>query len=75
MTNTIIEAVLALLTLFFKNNPTVAEIEAILPEIITAIASAKSGQAFSVQIPLSVDAVKGAATFAWSPGATNTPPA
>ncbi|MGB8265210.1 MAG: hypothetical protein WCE44_02690 [Candidatus Velthaea sp.] len=67
--NTTLQEILAVLGLFFSKNPTVAEIEALLPQILNAIAGAKAGTAFSVTFPLSVDAKPGAATFSWSPTA------
>ncbi len=65
--NTTLTEILSLLGIFFAKNPTVAEIESFLPQVLAAISSAKTGQAFSVTFPLSVDAKAGAATFAWSP--------
>lgn len=65
--NSTLTSILALLPVFFHNNPTVDEIEGLLPQVIMAIANAKSGQAFSVTFPESIDAVKGTATYAWSP--------
>lgn len=64
-----IGAILAIVQLFFGNNPTVEEIEAFLPMVLTAISNAKTGSPFSVSFPLSVDADKGTATFSFSPSA------
>lgn len=66
--NQTIETILLLLQMFFKNNPTVQEVELILPQIMDAITSAKVGTAFVVKFPLSVDAKGGLATFSWVPG-------
>jgi hypothetical protein len=67
--NPIVASLIGLSQLFFGSNPLVEEIDTVLPALSSAIASAKAGQAFSVSIPLSVDAVKGNWSFSWSPGA------
>lgn len=65
--NATLAAILGLLPIFFKNNPTVDEIEVILPQIVGAIANAKTGQAFSVTFPESIAGKAGTSTFGWSP--------
>jgi hypothetical protein len=65
--STTLNAILAILPIFFGNNPTVQEIEALLPMVLTAIANAKTGTAFSVSFPESIGGVKGTSTFSWSP--------
>jgi hypothetical protein len=65
--NSTLTSILALLPVFFHNNPTVDEIEGLLPQVLMAIGGAKAGQAFSVSFPESIDAVKGTSTFSWSP--------
>jgi hypothetical protein len=62
-----LETILSFLGMFFAKNPTVDEIEAILPEVVAAITNAKAGQTFSVSFPESIDAVAGLSTFSWSP--------
>lgn len=69
--NPVITTVLALLGTFFKNNATIEEVEVILPSVITAITSAKAGQAFSVNIPVKIDNVSGEVTFGWTPSQAN----
>jgi len=65
--NTTLAAILGLLPLFFQNNPTVAEIEALLPQVLSAIGNAKAGASFSVTFPIAIDGKAGSATFSWSP--------
>lgn len=65
--NATLSTILALLPLFFKNNPTIEEIETLLPQVIGAIAGAKTGAAFSVTFPESFNQVKGVSTFGWAP--------
>jgi hypothetical protein len=66
--NTTLQAILGLLGVFFSKNPTVEEVEVILPQVVNAIAGAKAGTAFSVTFPESFAAVAGNSTFAWAPG-------
>lgn len=65
--NSTLSTILALLPIFFSKNPTVMEIEAVLPAIVTAIQSAKVGEAFSVSFPESIDGKAGTSTFGWAP--------
>ena len=65
--NTTLAEILSILGLFFGKNPTVAEIEAFLPQVLNAINGAKAGTAFSVSFPLSVDGKAGSASFGWTP--------
>lgn len=64
--------VIMLLQIFLRNNPTAEELEVILPAIIGAFTSAKSGQPFSVSVPVSVDGVKGNFDVAWAPVAPSS---
>jgi len=67
-TQEIVALVLALLQEFFANNPTVEEIEALLPVLLTAFANAKAGKAFELPvIPVSIDGVKGQFKGSWAP--------
>jgi hypothetical protein len=66
-TNQIIQILLGLLQAFFGSNPIVEDVEVVLPQILTAIANAKAGVAFSVSAPLSVDGKKGTFEFSWTP--------
>lgn len=68
-TQEIISIILGLLQAFFGSNPTVEEIEVVVPQLIAALANAKAGKSFSVSFPLGVDGVKGNASFSWSPTA------
>jgi hypothetical protein len=65
--NSTLSTILALLPIFFSKNPTVMEIEAVLPQIMAAIDGAKAGTAFSVSFPESIDGKAGTSTFGWSP--------
>jgi hypothetical protein len=65
--NSTLSTILALLPIFFSKNPTVMEIEAVLPQIITAIDGAKNGTAFAVSFPESIDGKAGVSTFGWAP--------
>lgn len=67
--NATLSSILALLPLFFHSNPTIDEIELILPQVLGAITGAKAGTAFSVTFPESFNAVKGNSTFSWAPTA------
>ena len=62
------QAILAVLQIFFANNPTFEEIESILPAILTAVGNAKNGQAFQVTGPMSLKGKAGTFTLAWTPG-------
>ncbi len=62
-----LESVLSILGIFFRNNPTINEVESILPNVVTAISSAKAGQPFSVSFPERVAGVAGTSTFSWAP--------
>lgn len=65
--NSTLQTILALLPIFFSKNPTVDEIEVLLPQIINAIAGAKAGTAFSVTFPESISGHAGTSTFSWTP--------
>ena len=67
MTNPTLSAIFAIVGLFFKNNPTVAEIETILPPVLEAVAAAKAGTAFSVSFPEGFGGHPGVSTFSWAP--------
>jgi hypothetical protein len=73
---TTISLILSLLQMFAGSNPTVEEVEVVLPLLITALANEKNGQAFSLPgIPLVLAGVKGAISIGWSPtAAAPTPP-
>lgn len=64
---TIVNSIVAVLQLFFSNNPTVAEILPIIEQAGTALASAKAGTAFTVSFPESIDGKAGVSTFGWTP--------
>lgn len=66
-TNTIINVILGLAAAFFGKNPAVQDVEIILPQIMTALTSAKVGEAFSVSFPESIDGKAGTSTFGWTP--------
>jgi len=63
----VLPTILALLPIFFRNNPTVDEIEVLLPQVIGAINGAKSGTPFTVTFPETISGHKGVSTFSWSP--------
>ena len=65
--------ILALLPIFFRNNPTVDEIETLLPQIMGAIQNAKTGSPVTISFPETIAGHKGVSTFSWSPSAL--PPA
>jgi hypothetical protein len=67
--NPTLVAIMTLLPLFFRNNPTVEEIEVLLPQIVGAIANAKAGSPFSVAFSESISGHPGTSTFSWSPSA------
>jgi len=74
--NPTLTALFTIVGIFFRNNPTVEEIEAFVPQIISAVMSAKAGQSFGVSgIPMSVDNVKGFGTFSWAPSTSAPAPA
>jgi hypothetical protein len=65
---------MGILPLFFHNNPTIDEVESVLPQLVNAFTSAKAGQAFEITgLPVSVDGVRGAFSFSWSPNASTAP--
>jgi hypothetical protein len=65
--NPTLQAILGLVGVFFAKNPTVDEIELILPQVVNAIANAKVGTAFSVSFPEAIAGKAGTSTFGWSP--------
>lgn len=65
--NPTISAIFALVGIFFKNNPTLEEIEALVPPILSAVASAKAGTSFTVSFPEGFGGHPGISTFSWSP--------
>jgi hypothetical protein len=65
--NSTLQAILGLVGVFFAKNPTVEEIELILPQVVNAIANAKTGVAFSVTFPEAIGGKPGTSTFGWSP--------
>ena len=67
--NSTLQTILALLPIFFHNNPTVDEIETLLPQVLGAINGAKAGTAFTVSFPEKFNAVAGTSTFSWTPTA------
>lgn len=64
---TIVNVILGLAAAFFGKNPTVQEVEVLLPQIMTAITNAKTGEAFSVSFPESIDGKAGTSNFGWTP--------
>lgn len=66
-TSTLVALVVSIAGAFFKNNPTVNEIEVVLPQLATAFDAAKAGTAFSLNHPLSVDGKAGTFSASWTP--------
>lgn len=66
-TDAIVALLVSLMAAFFRNNPTVQEVEIVLPQLVSAFEAAKNGQAFSLAHPLSIAGKPGTFAASWSP--------
>lgn len=66
-TDSIVMLVVGLMSTFLKNNPTAAEIEIVLPQLVSAFEAAVKGTAFSLSHNLSVGGKPGTFSASWTP--------